>query len=111
VAGVAAGLFMVVAELARGASAVPAFFVSLAAAAAVTGLTGIWRQIWHGAEVTEAPIPLAGGLTVEATEPLRGTIEDLSLRMDEQMAVINRRLHQLETRVFDAPPEADLERR
>ena len=100
IAGVVAALFVFVASLVAGTQLVAAFFLALAADGIVVGLAGVARLIWKGAEVTSAPIPGGGSLDVDALKTVQQGLEDLNKRADAHTETENRRLYDLEKRVF-----------
>lgn len=96
--------------LVGGSRLVPAFFLALAANGVVIGIAGISRQVWKGAEVASAPIPGGGALDVEATKTVQTGLHDLNKRVDTHTETVNKRLYDLETRVFKGTAEGNDEK-
>lgn len=107
IAGVAAGIGIFVASLLGGSRLVPAFFLGLAANGVVIGIAGVTRQVWKGAEVSSAPIPGGGALDVEAVGTVQQGLADLNKRTDAHTEAVNKRLYDLEKRVFKASSEGN----
>ncbi len=110
VAGVLAGVGAFVASLVGGSRLVTAFFLALAANGIVIGIAGISRQVWKGAEVSSAPIPGGGALDVDAAQTVQTGLDDLNKRVDAHTETVNKRLYDLETRVFKEPAEGNDEK-
>lgn len=107
VAGASAAVGVFVASLVGGTRLVPAFFLALAANGAVIGIAGISRQVWKGAEVSSAPIPGGGGLDVDTVGTVQQGLADLNKRADTHTETVNKRLYDLEKRVFKRSSEGN----
>jgi hypothetical protein len=106
VAGCCAAAGTMTAALVAGSPVVAAFFLALAANGAVMGLAGISRQIWHGAEVSEAQVGGAG-LTLDAAQSVQQGLSDLNKRVDAHTETVNKRLYDLEKHAFKGSAEGN----
>jgi hypothetical protein len=70
------------------------------------GLGGISRQIWHGAEVTDAQVAGAG-LGLDATQSVQQGLSDLNQRVDAHIETVNKRLYDLEKHAFKGSDEGN----
>lgn len=102
--GVAALTFVGELIIVKG-TVIAAVFLAFGAHASVLALAGISRQIWKGAEVTDAQLPGGAGLGVETVQNVQDALEGLNERVDAQMHDLNRRMYDVEKAVFDGPDE------
>lgn len=107
VAGILAAVGVFVASLLGGYRFVPAFFLALAANGIVIGLAGASRLVWKGSEISSAPIPGGGALDVDAVKTVQTGLGDLNRRVDAHTETVNKRLYDLEKRVFKGSGEGN----
>ncbi len=110
VLGILAAIFVLVAAILAETKLIPAFFLALGANATVVGLAGVSRRIWQGAEVSSAPVPGGGALDVEAAESVQQGLTDLNKRVDAHIETVNKRLYDLDKRVFKGSDEENDEK-
>jgi hypothetical protein len=104
-AGIIAGLAVLSASLANGATFVTSFFLALVADVSVIGLAGVSRRMWQGAEVSGVSGPAGTGLDLEAAQTVQKGLEDLNKRVDAHTETVNKRLYDLEKTVFKGANE------
>lgn len=96
-----AGSALFVGELIAGALVFTAAWHGAAVAVGAMVLLGMALRFWRGDEIQSASGP--GGTGVEFSQATEGALEKLNDRLDAQMEDVNRRLYDLETRIFKAP--------
>jgi len=107
VLGVVAGAFVFVADLASARGLVVAFFLALAAFAAVSATAGVAHRLWRGAEVSEATLPGGVGVSLEPVQDVRAALDALRERLQSDIELVNQRLYDLDNAVFGESVHAD----
>lgn len=97
-----AGLALAVGEVVARVAVFTAIWHGAAVAGGAMVLLGMAQRFWKGDEIQSASGP--GGSGVEFTQATEGALEKLNDRLDAQMEDVNRRLYDLETRIFKDPP-------